>query len=31
MGTVIVDLSMSFDGFIAGLDDGAELPPRAGR
>jgi dihydrofolate reductase len=26
MGTVIVDLSMSLDGFIAGSDDGADLP-----
>ena len=26
MGTVIVDLSMSLDGFIAGADDGSDLP-----
>ena len=26
MGTVVVDLSVSLDGFIAGADDGAELP-----
>jgi dihydrofolate reductase len=26
MGTVTVDLSMSLDGFVAGRDDGAELP-----
>jgi dihydrofolate reductase len=26
MGNVVVDLSMSLDGFIAGRDDGAELP-----
>ena len=26
MGTVIVDLSMSLDGFIAGADDGPALP-----
>jgi dihydrofolate reductase len=26
MGTVIVDLSVSLDGFIAGPDDGAEFP-----
>ena len=26
MGNVIVDLSVSLDGFIAGHDDGAELP-----
>jgi dihydrofolate reductase len=26
MGDVIVDLSMSLDGFIAGLDDGLDLP-----
>jgi dihydrofolate reductase len=26
MGTVAIDLSVSLDGFIAGADDGAELP-----
>jgi dihydrofolate reductase len=26
MGTVVVDLTMSLDGFIAGSDDGPELP-----
>jgi dihydrofolate reductase len=26
MGNVVVDLSMSLDGFIAGRDDGAEFP-----
>ena len=26
MGSVVVDLSVSLDGFIAGADDGAELP-----
>ena len=26
MGNVVVDLSVSLDGFIAGRDDGHELP-----
>jgi hypothetical protein len=26
MGTVIVDLSTALDGFVAGADDGLELP-----
>jgi len=26
MGNVVVDLTMSLDGFIAGPDDGAEFP-----
>jgi len=26
MGTVVVDLSVSLDGFIAGPDDGPDLP-----
>jgi hypothetical protein len=30
MGNVIVDLSISPDGFIAGPDDGVERPPGAG-
>ncbi len=31
MGKVIVDLSVSLDGFIAGADAGMDSPPRCRR